>query len=89
MKLKEGFISHQVGDDEYMVVATEEADKVFNGLIRNNGTANFIFQQLLEETTEGAIVEAILDVYDVEWERAAADVHKVIVKIRNAGFLDE
>ena len=89
MKLKEGFISHQVGDDEYMVVATEEADKIFNGLIRNNGTANFIFQQLSKETTEEEIVEAILKIYDVERERAVVDVHKVIAKIRNAGFLDE
>ena len=35
--------------DEYIVVATGEAAKSFNGIIRNNKTANFVFEQLKED----------------------------------------
>lgn len=88
MKLKEGFVLHNVGK-EYMVAATGEAGKQFNGLIRNNQTAQFIFEQLLNNTTEEAIVDALVSRYDAPKERIAADVKRVITQIREAGFLDE
>lgn len=87
MKLKDGFILHNVGN-EHMVVATGDAVKDFNGLVRNNETANFIYQQLMEDTTEDAIVEAMLKEYDAPRDVIAADVHKIIEKVRLAGFLD-
>lgn len=88
MKLKKGFLLHDVGD-EYMVVATEEAAAVFNGLIRNNATANFIFSQLLTDTTEEQIVDAMFAQYDAPRERISADVHNIIKRLRDEGFLDE
>ena len=72
-----------------MVVATGEAGKSFNGLIRNNDTANFIFQQLMNDTTEEKIVDAMLEQYDAPREVIAADVHRIIVQIREAGILDD
>ena len=45
MRLKEGFILHEVGE-EHMAVATGEAAKAFNGIIRNNETAAYIFELL-------------------------------------------
>lgn len=88
MKLKKGFILHQVGD-EYMAVATGEAAKHFNGLVRNNKTAQFIFEQLLQDTTEADVVEAVANKFDAPVEQIAADVRLVLSKIREAGFLDE
>lgn len=88
MKLKEGFILHNVGD-EHMVVATGEAGKLFNGLVRNNATANFIFEQLLQETCEEQIVDAMMAKYDASREQIASDVKRVVNQIREAGFLDE
>ena len=87
MKLKEGFLLHDVGE-EHMMVATGEASKAFNGLVRNNKTAAFIFKQLMNDTTEEQIVDAMLAEYDAPRERIAEDVHKVILQIREAGFLD-
>ena len=88
MKLKEGFILHDVGD-EHMVVAAGKATKIFNGLIRNNDTADFIYRQLLKETTEEQIVSAMLKEYDAPAEVIADDVHRVVDQIRKAGFLEE
>ncbi len=88
MKLKEGFILHKAGE-EYMAVASGKAAEVFNGLIRNNGTADFIFRKLLEDTTEEKVVDAMAEVYDAPREQIAKDVSKLIRQLREAGFLDE
>lgn len=88
MKLKQGFILRNIAD-EYMGVATGPAAKVFNGLVRNNETANFIYERLLHETTVEEIVAAMLEEYDAPKERIEADVLDVIDKIRGAGLLDE
>ena len=88
MKLKEGFILHNVGA-EHMVVATGETAKQFNGLVRNNATANYIFELLLEDITEEQVVEAMLEKYDASREQVTADVNSMICQMRKAGFLDE
>ncbi len=87
MKLKDGFLLHDVGD-EHMVIATGEAAKVFNGLIRNNETAHFLYCQLMNETTEEALVDAMAEQYDAPRERIAADVHRFLEQLRELGFLD-
>ena len=88
MKLKDGFVLHTVGN-EHMMVATGEAAKGFNGLVRNNTTANCILEQLLQETTMEEIVTRICDKYEASEEVVMADVNRVIEEIRKAGFLDE
>lgn len=87
MKLKSGIVVEKNGE-EYVAVATGEAAKSFNGIIRNNRTANYIFEQLKEEKTEEELVDALLQRYDVSREKAHADVHALIVKIREAGLID-
>jgi hypothetical protein len=87
MKLKEGFILQQVGD-EYMAVATGEAAKGFNGLIRNNKTANDILRLLMTDTTEEKVIDAMLERYDAPREVIAEDVHETIRRLREAGFID-
>lgn len=88
MRLKKGVILEKAGDG-YIAVATGEASKSFNGFIRNNETADFIYRQLTEEKTEKELCEALLEKYDVSEETAARDVHAVVEKIRKAGLLDE
>lgn len=88
MRIKEGFILHNIGD-EYMAVATGDAAQDFNGIVRSNETAAYIFELLQEETTEEAVVDAMCARYDAERSVIAADVAKIIGKMREAGFLDE
>ncbi len=88
MKLKDGFITYKTGE-KYVAVSSEESGEILNGMIRNNETANFIFQQLMQETTEEEIVAALVEEYDVSEETAAKDVHKIIEEWREEGFLDE
>ena len=88
MKLKEGLIFHAVGE-EHMAVATGEAAKSFNGIIRNNETAAYIFELLQEEITEENIVEAMCERYDAPKDVIASDVADVVDRIRKAGLLHE
>ena len=67
MKLKKGMITEEA-NGEFVAVATGEASKSFNGLIRNNATADFIFRQLETDKTEAQIVDAMLEKYDVSKE---------------------
>lgn len=88
MKLKEGFMTHE-SDGEFMVVATGEAADVFNGLIRNNKTADFIYTQLMSDTTVEDIVEKMAEKYDAPKEQIKKDIEALVSKLRKAGFLDE
>lgn len=88
MRLKKGFVFHKI-EEEYMAVATGAAAKDFNGLVRNNETADFIYRMLQKDVTEEEIVNAMAQRYDAPIEMLAADVAEIICQIREAGFLDE
>lgn len=88
MKLKQGFIRHNVGG-EHMAVATGEARKAFQGLVRNNATADALFELLMEETTEEQLVHTMCQRYDADPARIAADVHQMVERLRQLGFLQE
>lgn len=87
MKLKEGFITYNTGD-ENLLVATGEAGKSFNGIVRNNETAAFIAELLKNEITEEEIVNRILDTYDVDEKTAKKDVRKLLDTFKREGFLE-
>ena len=87
MKLKEGFMLHTV-NGEHMAVAAGKAAATFHGLIRNNETADFIYEKLLRDTTVEEIVKALCEEYDVTPEKAQADVQALVDKMRDAGLLD-
>lgn len=88
MRVKEGFVLHTIGE-EYMAVATGEAAENFNGIVRSNETAAYIFELLQQETTEEAIVNAMCEKYDAERSVIEKDVANIIEKMREAGFLHE
>jgi hypothetical protein len=86
MKLKDGFVTQEMGGEQIMV-ATGAAR--FSGLVRSNATAAFIVDCLKEETTRDAIVEKMLARYDASSELICADVDMVLAKLRSIDALDE
>lgn len=88
MKLKDGFVLHDVGT-EHMAVTTGLAAESFDGIVRNNDTAHFIFEQLLKDTTEEQIVDAMAQRYDAPLDLIQADVHRHLAQLRAEGFLEE
>lgn len=87
MKLKDGMITDTTNGD-FVAIATGEASRSFSGLIRNNATSHFIFTQLMTDTTEEAILQAVLEKYDVSEETALRDIRRIIAQLREQNLLD-
>ncbi len=86
MKLKDGFVTHEMNGEQIMV-ATGSAS--FSGLVRSNPTAAYIVECLAQPTTKDEIVEKMLAKYDVSREVVDADVEKILNTLRSIGALDE
>ena len=86
MKLNDGFVTHEMGDEQIMVAA---GGSNFSGLVRSNPSAAFIVDCLKEETTREAIIAKMLAKYDATEEVLAADVDKILNCLRSIKALDE
>ena len=86
MKLKADFIPQEIDGVQFLVAVGGES---FGGLVRSNKTAAFIVDQLLEDTSEERIVEAMCAKYDADRATIAADVHEILNKLRMLGALEE
>ncbi len=88
MKIKEGFVLRQVGEDHIVVpVGAQTVD--FRCIITLNETGAFLWQQLQQENTTVGVAAALLAEYDVPAEKAAADVERFVDNLRQKGLLDE
>ena len=87
MKLKKGFITHTVCGTHIMVAAGAEAVR-FQGMVQSNETAAFIVDCLKDETTEDAIVDAILENYEAERSIVEKDVQDILSILRNIGAIE-
>lgn len=89
MKIKEGFKLRHLGG-EYIVIGEGIAQVNFNKMISLNGTAAFLWEQLLgKEFNADDITRLLCDNYEVEEAVAAADALTLIEKWREADLLDE
>lgn len=87
MKLKDGIVTNSI-DGESFAIATGKAAKEFNGLVRNNPTAAFIFELLKTEQTEDSIVAAMLEKYDVDESTVRKDVKELLDLLRNKNLIE-
>ncbi len=86
MKLKPDFVIHSIGDETLMVPTGEAAER-FHGIVRLNDTAAFILEQLQKETTEAAVVQAVLDAYEIDRPHAEREVEKIVEKLKSIDAL--
>lgn len=88
MKVREGFIVREVGDQP-VVVAVGPASQFFNGMVRLNATSKFLFEQLQDDKTEDELVKAMTDKYDVDEETARKDVQSFVETLVKPGIIEE
>ena len=86
MKVKDGFILRKVGK-QYVVAATGEASKNFNGMIRLNDEAAFAFGLLQSGITEEALVAGLVEKYGGNEAEVRADVVNFLSKLKEADAL--
>ena len=88
MKLKDGIVTNSI-DGASFAVATGKAAKSFNGLIKNNPTAAYIFELLKTEQTEDSIVAAMLKKYDADEAVIRADVQELITLLKSKNLIED
>ena len=86
MKLKDGFVLRKVADT-YVVVAVGTEAKKHNVMITLNESGKLLWEKLSEGADEKALVDAILDEYEIDEATALADVKKFIAKVNAEGLL--
>lgn len=86
MKVKNGFILRKVGGS-YVVAATGEASRNFNGMIRLNEEAAYAFGLLQEGISEEGLVAALVKKYNANEAETKADVAYFLGKLKEADAL--
>lgn len=72
-----------------VIIATGEASKTFQGMIRVNGTGKTVWQGLADGLDVAGIVDKVTGEYAIDRETATADVNAFVDQMRANGFLDE
>ena len=88
MRLKDDFILHNTGDD-FVIIATGEVAKNFNGMIKLNNMGGEIVTLLKNEITEEEVVKAIVDKYEVDYDTAKEDITNLLSSLRKVGIIVE
>lgn len=86
MKAKDGFVLRTIVD-EYMLMPTGTNIGRFDGTVVLNEVSAFLWEQLQQETSRQALLEKLLEEYEVSREAAEADLDALLEKFRNLGLL--
>lgn len=86
MKIKENYMLRKVADT-YVVVPIGAAVAEFNGMINLNSVGAFLWSNLEKEITFDALLEAMMNEYDVDRATAEADLKKFIINLEEANLL--
>lgn len=87
MKIKEGFIKSNLGD-ECVVVPVGAQTVDFRGLITLNETGEFIWEVLQNESDISDIVTALTKEYDIDEATASKDAEEFVKILSEKGFLE-
>jgi len=86
MKIKNGFLLHQVAGQTVVLPSGGELD--LNVMITLNGTGGFLWELLQTESTTDTLVDALLKEYDVDEATARRCVVDFVKKLDDNGFLE-
>ena len=87
MKIKNDFIVKEISDSTVVIpVGNRVAD--FNGMLNLNETGVFLFNLLKNDTTIEALVQSLVDEYEVTKEKANEDVITFVNKLKEADIIE-
>ena len=87
MKLNGSFILREVVG-EYVLIPTGETALQFNGIISLNPVGAAIWKGLTEGRDRDALLNAILEEFEVSREEAAADLDEFLELLRSKNMLE-
>lgn len=77
MKRNSGFLVRQVAG-RYVLAPVGDTVKTFSGMITMNATGKFLWDLLEQDQTVDSLAQALVDNYEVEFDKAKEDVLKYI-----------
>jgi hypothetical protein len=87
MKIKERYILRKVMGN-YMIVAVGKASKDFKKMVRLNESAAKIWELVESGKSEGEIVDALFELYEVDRASLEEDVKKTLAALQAQGFIE-
>ena len=84
MRIRDEALSWQQLDDEIVVL-----DLASSNYLKLNGSGALLWLQLVDGADRDGLVQALTSEYDVEDERAAADVDAFLERLREAGLAED
>ena len=87
MKIKEGFVLKELAGSS-MVVPLGSQVVNFSSIIKLSESGAFLWQLLSEDKTIDELTDAMLSEYDVDEDRAKADIEKFIKKLEEADLIE-
>lgn len=88
MKIKNGFVLKNIAG-ENIVMPSGDKISTFDGAIVLNEVAAFIWSKMEESVSKNELLEFVLSEFEVEKEKAAADLDALISKLSDYGVIEE
>lgn len=88
MKIKAGFVLRSVVD-EFIVMPTGDNIAKFEGAVVLNDVGAFIFKQLENAVSHEDVLSAVLNEYEVDEAKAAADLDALLKQFETMGILEK
>lgn len=88
MKIKNGFVLKSIAGENIVMPAGDNIS-TFDGAIVLNEVAAFIWNKMGESVSRNELLELILSEFDVDKEKAAADLDALILKLSDYGVIEE
>lgn len=88
MKIKGTFVIRDIAGD-IVIVPVGETALSYNGMITTTKTGATIWQTLEADSDREAVIQALLDGFDVDYDTAAADTDEFLERLRSLGLLEE
>lgn len=87
MRAKNEFVMRSVVD-EYIIMPTDDNINRFDGSVILNEVSAFVWEQLQENTTREAILEALLNEFDVARAVAEKDLDALLKQFLEYGLIE-
>ncbi len=88
MKIRPGFKMKEIAGKN-VVIATGDAARDFNGIIKLNESATMLWHLLEVGADEVKLADSLIEKYEVDVFTAQNDVSMFVTKLKGAGILDE
>lgn len=85
MKIKSGYMLNKLGN-QFVVVAIGDRGKEFQGMIKLNESASFLWKRLEEEMKQDQLVAALQAEYELSEEVARRDVDTFLLSCLSREF---